>query len=187
MSNKIQIQYSVLIAIIFLAAMTRLIPHFQNFSPVCAVALFGAAHFDNRWKALIIPILATFLSDIFIARFIHTNHPFLYIGIEWQYISYFLIVMVGFILFKKVTASRVAIGILASTAIFYLVTNIGCWPGNPIYSQDFNGFMTCMAAGLPFVKGTLMSNLFYTLLLFGGYALLQNRFEVLRYKVLAKG
>lgn len=180
MSNKIQIQFNVLVSIIFLAAMSRLIPHMQNFSPVCALGLFGAAHFDKKWKALLIPIAATLLSDVFISQFIHSNHPFFYIGIEWQYISYFLIVLIGFRLFKKVNALTVTGGIVASTLVFYLVTNLGCWPGNPIYTQDMNGLMTCMIAGLPFVKGTLMSNLVYSVLLFGGYALLQNRFEILR-------
>ena len=184
MSKKIQIQFTALVMIIVLAAMSRLIPHVQNFSPICALGLFGAAYFDRRWQAFLIPILATFLSDIFISRFIHTNHPFLYIGIEWQYVSYFFIVLAGFFIMKKVTFRNVVLGIFSSTAIFYLITNIGCWPGNPIYSQDFSGFITCLAAGLPFIKGTLIGNIFFTTLLFGGYSLLQSKFEILRPQLL---
>ena len=41
-----------LAALIFVAALTRLLPHPPNFSPVEAIALFGGAYFANRAWAL---------------------------------------------------------------------------------------------------------------------------------------
>lgn len=180
MSVKLNLRFGILVAIIFLAALSRLMPHLQNFSPVCALGLFGAAHFEQKWKAFLIPLAATFLSDIILSQWIHTNQPFLYKGIEWQYLSYVLIVWTGFYIFKKMNLLSVITGVGTSTLLFYFVTNLGCWPGNPIYTQDLRGMIDCLLAGLPFVKGTILSNVFYTTLLFGGYYLMERRFQFLR-------
>ena len=41
------------------------------------------------------------------------------------------------------------------------------------------GLMSCYAAGIPFLKGTLLGDLFYSLVLFGGFAIVQYKFPVL--------
>ena len=38
-----------------LAALTRLLPHPLNFTPIGAMALFGAAFFDRKWMGLVVP------------------------------------------------------------------------------------------------------------------------------------
>ena len=47
-----------LIGLILLAALSRLIPHPPNVSPVEAVALFGGAYFGSRRIALWVPLVA---------------------------------------------------------------------------------------------------------------------------------
>src|SRR5690606_26566374 len=54
----------VLAALIVLAALTRVLPHPPNFSPVAAIALFGGAYFANRSWALIVPLAGLFVSDL---------------------------------------------------------------------------------------------------------------------------
>jgi hypothetical protein len=53
-----------LIGMVFLAALARLLPHPPNFTPVAAMALFGAAHFRSRWLTFLVPLTAMFLSDL---------------------------------------------------------------------------------------------------------------------------
>ena len=43
---------------IVLAALSRLLPHPPNFSPVEAMALFGGAYFANRGWAIVVPLVA---------------------------------------------------------------------------------------------------------------------------------
>ena len=50
--------------LIVLAALSRLLPHPPNFSPVEAIALFGGAYFASRQWALVVPLLAMLLSDL---------------------------------------------------------------------------------------------------------------------------
>ena len=56
----------IILAIIILAALTRLIPHPPNFTPIIAICLFSGAYFKNRIFALLVPVGAMFLSDLFL-------------------------------------------------------------------------------------------------------------------------
>ena len=49
-----------LTALIIIAAITRLLPHPPNFTPIAAIALFGGACFSNKKLAFILPILIWF-------------------------------------------------------------------------------------------------------------------------------
>ncbi len=46
--KKFNINLSLLIGIMFIAAMTRLLPHPPNFSPILAIGIFGAAHLQKN-------------------------------------------------------------------------------------------------------------------------------------------
>lgn len=179
MTNKIKLQFGFLIAIILLAAFSRIIPHMANFSPLAAIGLFGAAHFDKKWKAILIPIAATWISDLFINNVIYAQYypkfTWFYEGFYWQYGSYLLITLFGLLIYKKINLQKVIGGALGATAIFFLVSNFGCWIGSTTYTQNFAGLMTCYAAGIPFLKGTVLGDLFYTGALFGVYHLLQSK------------
>jgi hypothetical protein len=183
MNTKINLRFSILTGLVLLAAFSRIIPHPANFSPLAAIALFGAAHFSKKWHILLIPIAATWLSDLFINNVIYAAYyptfTLFYEGFYWQYLSYLIIAIISIPLFKKVNKERVLIGALSSTIIFFLISNVGCWIGNSIYPQNFIGLMSCYAAGIPFLKGTILGDLFYSLVLFGGFAFAQYKFPVL--------
>jgi hypothetical protein len=182
-TQKINLRFIALTAIILLAAFSRIIPHMPNFSPLGAIGLFGAAYFSKKWHAILIPLAATFLSDLFINNVIFAQHyptfTWFSTGFYWQYGAYVLVTIVAFFIFKKVKVATVLTGALASSVIFFLVTNFGCWPGN-YYPQNFEGLMQCYAAGIPFIQGTILGDLFYSSVMFGAFALVQNRFKVLQ-------
>jgi len=182
MQNQVSLKWKVVLVMIIFAAVLRMIPHTFNFSPLGAMALFGAVHFSNKWHAFIIPILATWLSDLFINNVIYAQYypefTWFYEGFYWQYGSYLLIGLAGLFIIKNVTVPRVLTGILTSTVIFFLVSNFGCWIGSKTYSQDIPGLGMCYAAGLPFLKGTLMGDMVYGTVLFGGFAWVEKRFLV---------
>jgi hypothetical protein len=182
--QKINLRFSLLTALILLCAFSRIIPHIPNFSPLGAIGLFGAAHFSKKWQAFLIPIAATWLSDLFINNVIYAQYypkfTWFYEGFYWQYGSYLIITLTGLGILNKINIPKVLTGTLASTAIFFLVSNFGCWIGSTAYPQNFGGLITCYAAGIPFLKGTLLGDLFYSGVLFGTFALAQYKFPVLR-------
>lgn len=184
MDKKLNIRLSVLCSMIALAAFSRIIPHMPNFSPLGVIGLFGAAHFQKKRLAFFIPIAATWLSDLFINNVIYGQYypkfTWFYEGFYWQYGSYLLIFVVGIFISNKVNTQRVLAGALASTAIFFLVSNFGVWLGSSFYPQNSSGLITCYEAAIPFLKGTMYGDLFYSAVLFGSFALAQKQFPVLR-------
>jgi hypothetical protein len=184
--KKINLRFSVLVLMILLAAFSRIIPHMPNFSPLGAIGLFGAAHFVKKWQAFLIPIAATWLSDLFINNVIYAQYypefTWFYPGFYWQYGSYLFITLAGIFILQKTNPQRVIAGALASTAIFFLVSNFGVWAGGTMYPKTFEGLVTCYIAGIPFLKGTLFGDLFYSCVLFGTFALAQKQFPVLQLK-----
>ncbi|MCC5924613.1 MAG: hypothetical protein JJT77_12580 [Crocinitomicaceae bacterium] len=182
--KKAKISFLVLTAFILLAAFSRLIPHVPNFSPLGAIALFGAAHFYHKWHAFFIPVFATWLSDLIINNTIYSANyegfVWFYPGFYWQYGSYILIVLFGLLLFKKITVFRTIGGIAMSTLVFFLVSNFGVWLSGTMYTKTIEGLITCYVAAIPFAKGTFYGSLIYTPILFGAYYLLQQKFTVLR-------
>ena len=62
------------LGLILIAAFSRIIPHYPNFTPLCAIALFGAKYFRNRNLAFLIPIVALWFSDVIINNFILSQY-----------------------------------------------------------------------------------------------------------------
>jgi len=186
MKKTIQLRFPILLLLILACAFSRVIPHTYNFSPLGAMALFGAAYFSKKWQGLLIPLIATWVSDLLINNVIYARYypefTWFYSGFYWQYGSYVLISITAFFLLRKVTPQRVLAGALSATGIFFLLSNFGCWLGNPMYGQNISGLLSCYAAGLPFLKGTLLGDLVYSGVLFGSFALIQSQIPVLRLK-----
>lgn len=182
MKNSVSVNFKlrslIIILMIFIAAMSRVFPHMYGFSPLGAIGLFGAAFFVHKWKAFVIPIVATWLSDLFINNVLYgkyyTSFTWFYEGFYWQYAAYFLIVLAGLFIFKKVSPGRVLGGALASSAIFFLVSNLGVWATGTMYPMTLEGLGACYAAGLPFLKGTILGDLFYSTVLFGAFGLVMK-------------
>jgi hypothetical protein len=182
--NKIDLRISIIVALILIVALSRLIPIY-NFSPLGAIGLFGAAYFKKKWQVFLIPIVAIWLSDVLVNNILYASYyssfTWFYEGFYWQYGSYFLISLFGLYLFKKVNTTRVIVGALTATVLFFFVSNFGSWVSSPLYPKTIGGLITCLAAGIPFIKGTLLGNLIYSGVLFGSFALLQKKFPVLHF------
>ena len=181
--QKLNLKFPVLCALLLLAVASRLIPHPANFAPMGAMALFGAAYFNRKYLALVIPLLATWLSDLFINNVVYAqyypNFTWFYEGFYWQYGTYVLIGLLGLVIFKKVNPKRILTGGLVSTLLFFIMTNFGCWIGSTTYSQNFVGLMECYAMGIPFLKGTLLGDLFYCGILFGSFEFIKIKVHAL--------
>ena len=180
--NKINLSFIYVVGIIFVIILSRLFSNvfeIWNFTPLAAIALFGAAHFRNKYFMFLIPILAVYLSDLFINYFIY-NKSFIwfYDGFLWQYSVYLLIIISGIFLFKnKININKVILGSLASSLIFYIISNFGVWFSSSMYAKDVSGFISCYVAAIPFYKWTMLGDMFYSVILFGGFYLLQNKFS----------
>ncbi len=146
---------------IVFAALTRLLPHAYNFTPLGAIALFGAAYFTEKKWALIIPILAFWGSDLLLNNIMYSAY---YDGFTWltsdmlyTYGSIAMIVVLGYYLLKKITFGRVLSGALGASVIFFIVSNLGVWISGTMYPMTFEGLIACYTAAIPFFHCILSS------------------------------
>lgn len=147
---------------IALGALARLLPHAPNFTPIGAMALFGSAYGGRRF-ALTVPLAAMALSDLVIGG--HATLPFVYL-------AFLLIALTGIVLFRNgVTFGRAIAGSLSASAILFVVSNFGVWAAGNLYPRTAEGLLTAYTMALPFVRNTLLGDLFYVALMFGGYEL----------------
>jgi hypothetical protein len=171
-----------LAGLIVLAALTRLLPHPPNFSPVEAIALFGGAYFAARGWALLVPLVAMFASDLALGLVnggIYFDY-FASAGFVLVYACIALSTVLGFGLRGRVNGARVLGYSLIGSVLFFAVTNFGAWLGSPAYPQNAAGLAAAYVAGIPFFQWTVLGTLFYAALLFGGFALLRRQVPVLR-------
>jgi hypothetical protein len=161
-----------ILTLVFAAAAMRLIPHWPNFTPVAAMALFGGAYFGRKYLAFLLPLTAMLLSDLLLG--FHAAMPAVYI-------AFAITVSIGIMISRKLNFLNVAAAALGSTVIFFLVTNFAAWLADPMYVKNFTGLMTAYVAGLAFFNdgsygisffvNSLMGDAFYSLVLFGAFYL----------------
>jgi len=169
-----------LIFIVLAAAATRLLPHPPNVTAMTALALFGSAHFSDRRLAIGVPLAALLVSDIALGFFWQWDFRAVQ-GHMWvQYASFLAIVGMGFLLRESRSVARVGAVALSASVLFFVVTNFGEWAFQPWYPKTAAGLAASYVAGIPFFRNMLVGDLAYTALMFGGFALLERRFAVLR-------
>jgi hypothetical protein len=153
------------------AAALRLVPHPPNFSPIDAMALFSGAYLGRRWTAFLAPFAALLLSDA-VLGFYH--------GVATVYATVALIVMIGWWVSSGRTPKRIGIAAVASSVLFFVITNFGMWLFSGFYPLTTAGLAACYVAAIPFFQNTVAGDLFYTALLFGAFAMAQHFVPQLR-------
>ena len=170
--NKIKLSPKIVfvISLIAFGALMRLLPHWPNFTPIAAMALFGGAQLGKKHLAFIIPLAALFLSDLVLG--LH----------QWMiavYVSFALVVVLGIWLKKSIKVGTILMATLASSTLFFIITNFAMWIGAPYYSQDIYGLLECYTLALPFFLNGIMGDLFFSGIFFGSFYLVQQRYPAL--------
>jgi hypothetical protein len=153
------------IAVRFLPFMGALnfIPHAWHFTPVAASLLFFGARGSRRQMWM--PVVLFAATDIILTKYIYSS------TLSWDYLItfawYAAIVWLGTNLREKSGPVRVIAAALASSVSFFLISNFVAWAAMPqIYPRSLGGVMMSYAAGLPFFRGTLESDLFFSVAFF---------------------
>jgi len=175
------IHIRIVLLLIVSGVLLRLVPHLPNFTPIAAVTLFGAAYLPRKF-ALIVPLLALAVSDyllLYINPFAEQIFNFSHLypltaafhdTTGWVWGSLMISGLLGLLLQKKRGFVRVGTVTIISVLQFYLITNFGVWMAGA-YARDISGLMASYIAALPFLRWTLLGDLFYVASFFGMYAL----------------
>ncbi|MBI2462960.1 MAG: hypothetical protein HYV65_01845 [Candidatus Spechtbacteria bacterium] len=145
------------ILIISASVLARLVPHAWNFAPITAIAIASAIYLP-KWQAIGLTVAIRLVSDIIIGFF---SWP-LMIAV---YASHLSGVAIGLWVKKNKTILRIAVSPLASALIFFFVTNFAWF--YPEYPHNILGIAQSYINGLPFLRGTLAGDAFYTFAIVG--------------------
>jgi hypothetical protein len=163
---------------VVLAALTRLAPHPPNVTPISAIALFGGAYFRSRVLAFLLPIAAMLLSDLVLGFAVYgvmsmKSQPVVYLCM-------LLTVGIGRLIHPGRSATNIALATLASSLMFYLITNFAVWVFGPLYPETRSGLVACYTAAIPFFSNSLIGDVFFSMVLFGGFPILERLWVSLR-------
>ncbi len=158
--NANQSRITALLLAIVGAAALRLAPHPPNFTPIDAMALFSGAYLGRRALAFFAPLGALLLSDALLG---------FYSGMQFQYLSVGLIVVLGWLVLSRTSVVRLGLAAVASSVLFFVISNFGTWLVSGLYPHTLGGLLSCYIAAIPFYANTLAGDLFYVALLFGGF------------------
>lgn len=164
-------KYRFALALILLAALSRLLPHWPNFTAVGAMGLFGAAVLRPAWLSFAVPFFALFLSDLILNNVVYAGYSegFVWYTSVWIYGAFAGVVVLGRLLLAGRTPQmgRLALASVSASLLFFAVTNFSVWLESGMYPRTTAGLAACYLAGLPFLDNTLWGDLFFTALLFG--------------------
>lgn len=172
------------LVLVLIAAGSRVLPHWHNFTAVGATGLFSAYFFRKQLWAFLIPLAAMWVSDLLLNNWIYAayNPDFVWVTryMVFVYLGLIAMIFIGQILMTKVTASRV-LGVSALTSLFFfLISNFGSFVYDPMYPKTAGGLGMAYIAGLPFFWNTLFSNIAYSLILFGVYHWISSRYPAIK-------
>jgi hypothetical protein len=157
-STEVHMSFLLAVILIAFAAVSRFMPHPENFTPIAAMALFGGVYFSKRY-AFVIPLVAMVVSDYFIG--FHNTVPYVY-G------SFVLAGLIGIWLKNHKNVGWIVGASLSSSVLFFVITNFGVWVTGG-YPQNFGGLVECYIAAIPFFRNTVLGDLLYVGVLFGLY------------------
>ena len=148
------------IGLILLLAISRLLPHPPNFTPIVAVAIMSGYFFRNVNLSFVVLLIAMLLVDAFLGFY---KHMF------FVYLSLFLITFIFFKISDKINFKNLFVFGFLGSLIFYLVSNFGVWASgvlSPItnlpYEKNLNGLISCYFLAIPFIKNTLFSTIVFS-------------------------
>lgn len=154
-----------------LIVMGRYFPHATNFTPAAAAGLFAGFWFRNRLVAAAVPLTGMLLSDLLIQQY----YPWATMAIVYAAMT--LPALFGPMLRRRsqgmaAKVGKVTLGAVSASVLFFLSTNLAVWLFDGIYAHNWAGLTACYAAAVPFFRFTLGGDLMFSILLFGGYALI---------------
>ncbi|HUX66144.1 MAG TPA: DUF6580 family putative transport protein [Terriglobales bacterium] len=150
----------------------RFLPHAWNFTPVIAMLLLAGNYMKAR--QLWLPIAALMASDFALNLFVYHAPGGLDQYFTWA--AYLVVLGLALVALKGKVRMPALVGTtLASSTLFFLISNFGTWFGSQLYPHTWSGLATCYLMGVPFYRNAALGDLLYVAVFFGLYAWLQQR------------
>lgn len=165
-----------LVLILIALVSVRVFLNIPNFNPIGAIALMCGMILGRKMIAWIVPFALITLGDFALSLYstIHSDY-FLSLYSVFVYISFAITIGIGILLTKRLSVSSTLLGSFIAAVAFFLITNAGSWLMMPEYTKDFAGLIASYEMGLPFFRATLLSQIVFSMSIYGVYHLITKR------------
>lgn len=162
-----------IVGTILVLAISRLLPHPYNFTPLVGIAVLGATYFQSSIWKYVVPVVAFYVSDLLVTNLLYASYypgqGFVWFTshMAWTYGATLAIVLISSVIMRKKSLKNLAGASFAGAVIFFLISNFGSWLADPMYPKSIGGLTTAYVAGIPFFPATLASAFVYAGLGYG--------------------
>jgi hypothetical protein len=145
----------------------RLLPHAPGFMPVAASALFAGRMLRIPALAVVVPLLAMALSN---AALPSEDWRIVLVGFAFMAVP----ALVGILTRRYRGPVVIGAAMVSCSLLFFAASNFAVWAFGGLYAHSLEGLVQCYVLALPFLDKTVMGDLFWTAILFGGAWALQH-------------
>lgn len=164
-NNQTKSEFILAAALVAIGIGTRLLfssLHIYNFNAVLATTLFAGAFLRRSKWGYIVPLAVMLVTDAFLGFYDAQQMAVVYL-------SYTAVLVIGALYAKKPSLlGFIGVSVGGSLA-FFLVTNFAFMPFYHQYPHTLAGMIESYTLALPFYKNSLMSDLLFSGILFGGF------------------
>jgi hypothetical protein len=165
--TDLRVDLALIAFLIALDVTARLLPHAWGFMPIAASGLFAARMLRLPALAVVVPVAAMALTGWALG------------ADDWRvslitYAAIAVPALLGIASRRFSGALPVVAAMLAGSLAFFALSNFAVWVFSGMYPLTMAGLTACYAAALPFLDKTVLGDLIWTGVLFGGAWLVQH-------------
>jgi hypothetical protein len=152
----------VLIGLVIAAFVSRIAPHYPNFTAMGALAFMGASQSRNLFKTIALSFAVLMASDLLINNLIYPSGSFvlMYKGSLFTYAGFALYAIAGR---YAQAGSKGIVALIAGSVGFFLLSNLGVFLSEfNLFPKTFSGLVATYAAALPFYAPELISTALFS-------------------------
>jgi len=165
--SDLRLDLALIAFLIALDVAARLLPHAPGFLPVAASGLFAARMLRMPVLSVIVPVAAMALTGWALG------------ADDWRislivYAAIAVPALLGIASRRWQGALPVVAAMLTGSLMFFALSNFAVWAFSGMYPLTTAGLVQCYVAALPFLDKTVLGDLIWTGVLFGGAWLVQH-------------
>jgi uncharacterized protein DUF6580 len=165
--NDLWMDLALVAFLIALDVVARLMPHAPGFLPVAASGLFAARVLRIPVLAIVVPVVAMILSDVALP------------SEDWRvqavgFAAIAIPAILGIATRRWNTLLPTIATVVVSSILFFVLSNGAVWAFSGMYPLTLPGLTQCYVAALPFLEKTMLGDLCWSGVLFGGFWLMQR-------------
>ena len=155
---------SVFTVLALVAALSRLLPHYPNFTAMGALAFYTAYSGKNLWRSMALMAGIMMVTDLVLNNIVYPSGEFvlMYAGSLFTYIGFAAYTLTGYLSKSRKGA---ALGLIGGSIIFFAVSNFGVWfSAFSPYPKTGTGLLAAYTAAIPFYAPELLSSFLFSAL-----------------------